>query len=122
MKMSKKTMLLTSSALVATGILFTAVSTAFASETITQAVVSTQTAITMQEANDIVTDANKGCTINEIKFKNENGVNTYEIDITNSDNTKSEVKVNADNGSIIETKAKADKQTKNAQKAAIKTQ
>lgn len=120
MKMSKKTTLLASVAVVAT--IFTATSVVFAVDTTTQTVVSTQTTITMQQAGDIATNANKGCTINEIKLKNEKGVNEYEVDITNSDNTKAEVKVNADNGTIIETKAKVDKETKNAEKAAINTQ
>lgn len=121
MKMAKKTMILASSAAVATVLSLTAVSAVFAADS-TQSSLAQQAQITMQQASDIVTNANSGCTIDQIKLKNENGTAAYEIDITNSDSTKSEVDVNADNGTIIQTKAKADKQAKNEQKAAVKSQ
>jgi len=121
MKMNKKTMILASSAVVAAVLSFTAAATVFAADS-AQSSLTTQAKITMQQASDIVMNANTGCTIGEIKLKNENGVAAYEIDITNSDSTKSEVDVNAENGTIIQTKAKTDKQTQNAEKAALKSQ
>jgi len=121
MKMNKKNMILASSAVVATVLSFTAASAVFAADS-AQSSLTTQAKITMQQASDIVTNANTGCTIGEIKLKNENGVAAYEIDITNTDSTKSEVDINAENGTIIQTKAKADKQAKNAEKTALKSQ
>lgn len=118
MKMNKKTVLIT---VVTTVLSLTAASAVFAANT-AQSSLAAQAKITMQQASDIVTKANTGSTVEEINLKSKNGIADYEIDITNSDSTKSEVEVNAENGTIIQTKAKADKQTKNAEKTAIKLQ
>lgn len=131
MKMNKKTLLVTSLTVVAIAMSLKVGSVAFATTTttttttstpVTQSSLTTEGKITMQQVSDIVKNANAGCTIGEIELKTKNGVVVYEIDITNSDSTKSEVVINAENGTIIQTKAKADKQTKNAEKVAVESQ
>lgn len=120
MKMSKKTILLTT--LTATiAMSLTVASVAFAANA-TQASVTSGAKLTIQQASDIATNVNSGSTVDEIKLKNEKETAVYEVDMTNSNSTKSEVTVNATDGTIVENKAKTDKQTKNTQKTALKSQ
>lgn len=125
MKMNKKTLLLTclTAALIALPSKTTYVAFAANSKISTvQPSLTMQAKITMQQASDIVKKANKGCTIDKIELKTKHGTSIYKIDITNSNSKRSEVVVNAENGTIIKTKAKVHKKTKCKQKAAVHLQ
>lgn len=125
MKMNKKTLLITSLTAAVITLSSRTAYVAFAANLKVSAAkpsLVSQAKISVQQVSDIVEKKNKGCTIDKIELRTKHGVAVYKIDITSSNRKKSEVVVNAKNGTIIQTKAKVHKKNKCERKAAIQLQ